>query len=248
MREIIIGRNPIYEVFRAHHRQVFRILIATGIDEKGRIGEILQFAAEKHIQVERVPRGRLDALGEGHQGVAIEAAPYTYGDLTQILRAAEKKERPMLVLVLDMLQNPQNLGTLLRSAEATGVDGVVIPLRGAASITPAVVHASVGASEHLLVAQHNLAQALDILKEAGAWVVGMEGGFGSRPIEEAPLEGPLALVVGNEGEGMRKLIRQKCDIQVSLPMLGQVESLNAAVAGSVALYLTLQARSKASGA
>ena len=154
----------------------------------------------------------------------------------------------MLILVLDMLQNPQNLGTLLRSAEAAGVDGVIIPLRGAAGITPAAVHASVGATEHLLVGQHNLAQALDLLKDAGAWVVGMEGGPASRPIEEAPLTGPLVLVVGNEGEGMRKLIRQKCDMQVSLPMLGQVESLNAAVAGSIALYLTLQARGQAAKA
>lgn len=248
MREIITGRNAIYEVFHARRRQVFRLLVASGIDERGRVDEIIQAAAAKKIPVERVPRARLDALGEGHQGVAIEAAPYVYSDLPQIIRSAEKKERPMLILVLDMLQNPQNLGTLLRSAEAAGVDGVIIPLRGAAGITPAAVHASVGATEHLLVAQHNLAQALDLLKDAGAWVVGMEGGPASRPIEEAPLTGPLVLVVGNEGEGMRKLIRQKCDMQVSLPMLGQVESLNAAVAGSIALYLTLQARGQAAKA
>lgn len=244
MREIITGRNPIFEIFQAHRRQVFRIVVAVGVEEKGRIGEILDLAGKKNIPIDRVPRARLDALGEGHQGVAAEVSPYPYDDLARIIRKAQQKEHPMLILVLDMIQNPQNLGTLLRSAEAAGVDGVIIPLRGAAGITPAVVHASAGATEHLLVAQNNLAQALDALKTEGAWVIGMEGGSDSRPIEEAPLDAPLALVVGNEGEGMRQLIRQKCDMQVRLPMFGQVESLNAAVAGSIALYLALQARAK----
>lgn len=244
MREIITGRNPIFEVFQAHRREVFRVVVAAGVEEKGRLGEIIDLAAKKNIPIDRVPRPRLDALGEGHQGVAAEVSPYPYSDLARILRKAKQKEHPMLILVLDMLQNPQNLGTLLRSAEAAGVDGVIIPLRGAAGVTPAVVHASAGATEHLMVAQNNLAQALDALKTEGAWVIGMEGGSGSRPIDEAPLDAPLALVVGNEGEGMRQLIRQKCDMQVRLPMFGQVESLNAAVAGSIALYLTLQARAK----
>jgi 23S rRNA (guanosine2251-2'-O)-methyltransferase len=245
MREMITGRNPVYEVLRARRRQVFRLMVAVGSEEQGKLAEILSMAARNKIPVERIPRQRLDALGEGHQGVAVEASGYTYSDLTDILAAASGKPEPLLMLLLDMLQNPQNLGTLLRSAEAAGVDGVVIPFRRAAGITPAVVHASSGATEHLLIAQMNLSQAMDALKENGAWIVGLESKPDSRPITEAPLDGPLALVVGNEGEGMRRLIREKCDFLANLPMRGKVDSLNAAVAGSVALYLALQARSAA---
>lgn len=242
MREIITGRNPVYEVFQARHRQIFRLVVAAGAEEKDRLSEIIALAGRFKIPVERVARQRLDSLGEGHQGVAVEVSEYPFSSLTDILSLARRREEPLLILLLDMLQNPQNLGTLLRSGEAAGVHGVIIPFRRAASITPAVVHASSGATEHLLVAQMNLAQAIDTLKEEGAWIVGLEGGAGSRPIVEAPLDGSLALVVGNEGEGMRHLIRQKCDFLASLPMRGRVDSLNAAVAGSIALYLALQAR------
>lgn len=242
MREIITGRNPVFEVFQARRRQVFRLLVASGVEEKGRLGEILSLAAKIKVAVERVPRQRLDNLGEGHQGVAVEVSDYPFSALPDILGRAQRNEEPLFILLLDMLQNPQNLGTLLRSGEAAGVQGVIIPFRRTASVTPAVVHASSGATEHMLIAQMNLSQAIDNLKEAGAWIIGLEGGEGSRPITEAPLDGPLALVVGNEGEGMRHLIRQKCDFLARLPMHGRVDSLNAAVAGSIALYLSLQAR------
>ena len=134
------------------------------------------------------------------------------------------------------------MGTLLRTAEAVGVHGVVMPLRRTATVTPAVVAASSGASEHLLIAQANLAQALDILIENNLWAIGLDGGPDSQPLEKVDLKGPLALVVGNEGQGMRRLVRDKCDLLLRLPMRGQIESLNAAVAGSVALYLALKAR------
>ncbi len=241
MKEWITGRNPVYEVFRARRRQVFRLLVAAGSEEKGRLADILTLAAKKRLLVERIQRQRLDALGENHQGVAVEVSAYSYADLTDILRLAKQRQEALLVLLLDMLQNPQNLGTLLRSAEAAGVHGVVIPPRRAAGITPAVVHASAGASEHLRVAQINLAQAIDRLKEEGIWVIGLEG-EASQSIEAAPLDAPLALVVGNEGEGMRSLVSRKCDLLVSLPMRGTIDSLNAAVAGSIALYLSAIAR------
>jgi 23S rRNA (guanosine2251-2'-O)-methyltransferase len=242
MREIITGRNPVFEIFQARRRQIFRLLAADGIEERGHAGEILTLAARMKIPVDRVQRQRLDAFGEGHQGLAVEVSEYPFSTLPDILALARKRQEPLLVLLLDMLQNPQNLGTLLRTAEAAGVHGVVIPFRRAASVTPAVVHASSGATEHLLVAQMNLSQAVDALKGEDAWIVGLEGGEGSRPYMEAPLKGPLGLVVGNEGEGMRHLIRQKCDFLGSLPMHGRVDSLNAAVAGSIALYFALQAR------
>jgi len=242
MRDMITGRNPVFEVFQARRRQIFRLIVAVGVEEKGHLAEVIGAAAKMKIPVERVPRQRLDNLGEGHQGVAVEVSEYPFSTLPDILHVAHKRQEPIFVLLLDMLQNPQNLGTLLRSAEVAGIHGIVIPFNRAASVTPAVVHASSGATEHLLVAQMNLSQAIDTLKAEDVWVVGMEGGPESRPLTEAPLAGPLALVVGNEGEGMRHLIRQKCDFLGQLPMRGRVDSLNAAVAGSIAIYMALQAR------
>jgi 23S rRNA (guanosine2251-2'-O)-methyltransferase len=134
------------------------------------------------------------------------------------------------------------LGTLLRTAEIVGVHGVLLPLRHTVTVTPAVVHASSGASEHLLIAQSNLSQALETLKREDVWVVGLEGSSQALLPDQVRLDGPLALVVGSEGEGMRSLVRASCDLLMRLPMRGQIESLNAAVAGSVALYLAWQAR------
>lgn len=245
MKEWIVGRNPVYEVLRARRRDVFRLLIAQGVEERGKLSEILTLAAKRKLQTQRVPRGQLDALGENHQGVALEASGYPYSTAADILERAERRQEPLFVLILDMLQDPQNLGTLMRTAEAAGVHGIILPLRRTAEITPTVVHASAGASEHMLVAQANLAMVIDELKEAGAWVVGLEGSPEALPVEQVPLERPLALVVGNEGEGMRDLVRKKCDYLLALPMRGQVESLNAAVAGSIVIYLALQRRMKA---
>ncbi|MEN6410779.1 MAG: 23S rRNA (guanosine(2251)-2'-O)-methyltransferase RlmB [Anaerolineaceae bacterium] len=242
MKEWITGRNPVYETLASGRRQVFRLLLAEGAQEKGKLAQILELAEKQKVPVERVVRGRVDKLGENPQGVALEAGSYPYAALADILVRAETLNEPLFVLVLDALQNPQNLGTLFRTAESVGVHGVVIPLRHTADVTPAVVSASAGATEHLLVAQVNLAQAIDELKEAGAWVVGLEGSPDALPPEKVRLDGALALVVGSEGEGMRPLVRQSCDWLMSLPMRGKIESLNAAVAGSVALYLALQAR------
>ncbi|GAP05535.1 MAG TPA: 23S rRNA (guanosine(2251)-2'-O)-methyltransferase RlmB [Anaerolinea thermolimosa] len=248
MKEWITGRNPVFEVLRARRRQAFRLLVAAGVEEKGRLEEILRLATARKLSVNRVPRQQLDALGEGHQGVAVEVSGYPYAAIQDILNLAKQRREALFVLALDLIQNPQNLGTLLRSAEAVGVHGVILPLARAAGVTPAVVHASAGASEHLLVAQANLAQALALLKEeADAWVIGLEGGAGARPVEQVPLDGPLALVVGNEGEGMRSLVRKTCDALVALPMMGKIESLNAAVAGSIVLYRALEARRNRSG-
>ena len=244
MKEWITGRNPVYEVLQARRRDIFRLLVASGVEEKGRLAEMMMLATARRALIERVPRQKLDSLGENHQGVALETSAYPYTEILDILERANQRQEPLFVLVLDMLQNPQNLGTLLRTAEAVGIHGVILPLRRAAGITPAVVHASSGATEHLLLAQANLAQAIDQLKDAGAWVVGLEGGSEGKPAEQVRLDGPLALVVGNEGEGMRLLVRNSCDLLLKLPMQGKIESLNAAVAGSVVLYLALQARQK----
>jgi 23S rRNA (guanosine2251-2'-O)-methyltransferase len=242
MREWIVGRNPVYEVMRAGRRHAFRVSIAEGAQEKGRLAEIRQIAATRKIPVERVPRQRLDGLGEGHQGAAVEVNGYPYSDLAAIQALAARRGEPPFLLLLDALQDPQNLGALLRTAEITGVHGVLLPLRQTATITPAVVSASSGASEHLLVAQANLAQAIAGLKEAGVWVIGLESGPEAQPPGHVRLDGPIALVVGSEGQGMRALVRDSCDLLLRLPMRGKIESLNAAVAGSIALYLAWQAR------
>lgn len=244
MKEWIIGRNPVMEVLQAKRRDVFRLLFASGIEEKGRILEMRKLAQQRKIPVEIVPKEKLNALGENPQGVAAEVSGYPYVDLSDITDRAKDLQEDLFVLVLDVIQNPQNLGTLLRSAEAAGVHGVIIPQHRSAEVTTAVVSASAGASEHMLVAPSNLVQALKELKSLGVWVVGLEGGAGAKPVQDIPLNGPIALVVGNEGEGMRQLVRETCDFLLALPMKGKIESLNAAVAGSIAIYLTLLEREK----
>ena len=187
MKEWIIGRTPVYEVLRARRRQVFRLQVAQGAEEKGRLAEIIDLAARAKVKVERVPRQVIDSRGENPQGVALETGEYPYSDLRSILKLAESHQEPPFVLILDTLQNPQNFGTLIRTAEAAGMHGVLIPFRRTASVTPAVVHASAGATEHLLVAQGNLAQMIETLKEAGAWVIGLEGGPEAQPAAQVRL-------------------------------------------------------------
>lgn len=242
MREWLYGRNPVYEALRSGRRQFFRLLVAEGAQQKGRLDEILRLSAGWKIPLERPPRSRLDALAPNHQGVALEAGSYPYAGLPDILERAKERGEPPFVLLLDALQDPQNLGTLLRTAEAVGVHGVVIPLRHTAEVTPAVVNASSGACEHLLITQGNLAQAITQLKEADVWVVGLENDPQATLPAQVRLDGALALVVGSEGQGLRPLVRDSCDMLLGLPMRGQVASLNAAVAGSVALYMAWEKR------
>jgi 23S rRNA (guanosine2251-2'-O)-methyltransferase len=242
MREWISGRNPVYEALRAGRRLAFHLQIAQGAQEKGRLDEIVRICRQRSLPIDYVPRRQLDARFPNNQGVALEVSGYPYSDLSDMLALGESQGKPPLLLVLDTMQDPQNLGTLLRTAEIVGVHGVLLPLRHTVTVTPAVVHASSGASEHLLIAQNNLAQALETLKKEGVWVVGLEGSPQAMLPDQVRLDGPLALVVGSEGEGMRPLVRASCDVLLRLPMQGQVESLNAAVAGSVALYLVWQAR------
>lgn len=242
MKEFIYSRNAVYEVLRSGRRQVFRIHIAQGAQDKGRLAEILHMAREQGIPVEKVQRTRLDKVHPHHQGVMAEVSGYSYSDIVEILEVAHQKRESPFVLLLDSLQDPQNLGTLLRTAEAIGIHGVIIPLAHAVEITPAVVNASSGASEHLLIGRANLAQTIDALKDADVWVVGLDQSGTELEPSSRHLKGALGLVVGSEGEGLRSLVRSKCDIVLRLPMVGRVESLNAAVAGSVALYLAYLGR------
>ncbi|HEX2997017.1 MAG TPA: 23S rRNA (guanosine(2251)-2'-O)-methyltransferase RlmB [Anaerolineales bacterium] len=241
-REFIYSRNAVYEALRAKRRDVFKVQVAEGAQEKGRLAEILKMAKERRIPVEKTQRARLDKIHQNHQGVVAEVSGYSYSDEVEILERANRQGEPPFVLLLDSLNDPQNFGTLLRTAEAVGVHGVIIPLAHAVEVTPAVVNASSGASEHLLIARANLAQSIETLKEAEVWVVGLDQGGTELEAGSRHLRGALGLVVGSEGEGIRQLVRSKCDIVLKLPMRGRIESLNAAVAGSVALYLAYLTR------
>ena len=243
MRETIYSRNAVYEALRARRRDIFKLQVAEGAQEKGRLKEVLDLANQRRIPVERVPRGRLDKVHPNHQGLTAEVSGYPYTDFLDVLETARTKGEQPFILLLDTLQDPQNFGSLLRTAEAVGVHGVVIPLAHTVEVTPAVVNASSGASEHLHVARSNLAQAIEALKEENVWVVGLDqDGEAVGEKNRRHLTGSVGLVVGSEGEGIRPLTRSKCDIVLRLPMGGQIESLNAAVAGSVVLYLAYMAR------
>jgi len=248
MRELIYGRQPVHEAMRAGRRQVFKLLLAREVKPSGIVSQVLALAASSKpaIPVQQVDRQALDKLGGEvhsherpcvHQGLAAEVSGFPYVDLTALLAAAVQAGEDPFLLLLDHIQDPQNLGSLLRTAEAVGVHGVVIPGRRAAAVTPAAVRASAGAAEHVRVALvSNLAQALDWLKARGVWLAGLEALPAATLYTQAGLLGPLGLVVGSEGEGLSRLVRDKCDFLIRLQLRGQVGSLNAGVAGAIALY------------
>ncbi|MGD8625359.1 MAG: 23S rRNA (guanosine(2251)-2'-O)-methyltransferase RlmB [Anaerolineae bacterium] len=239
MRDIIYGRQPVRETLRAGRRQVYKLIVARGIQSTGVVGEILSLARAAGTSVQEVERQALDKVGgeANHQGLAAEVSAYPYADLADLLQAAHAAGEAPFLLLLDHLKDPQNLGSLLRSAEAAGVHGVVLPHRRAAGVTPAAVRASAGAAEHLRVAQvTNLVRAMEALKERDVWLAGLEALPEAQLYTQADLTGPLGLVVGSEGGGLARLVRERCDFLIKLPMYGRVESLNASVAGAVALY------------
>lgn len=238
--DFLYGRRPVIESLRAGRRQFRRLAIAEGAEAD----DVAAEAAARGVRVDALPRTWLDgrAKGANHQGVMLEASPYPYAELDDLLEVAAEREEPPFLLLLDLLQDVQNVGTLLRTADAVGAHGVVIQERRAAGVTPAVVSASSGAVEHLAVAQvTNLVQAMEHLKERDVWLAGLDQGPDAVRYDQAGLSGALGLVVGSEGSGLRRLVRERCDFIVYLPMRGRVESLNAAVAGSVALFAAWRA-------
>ncbi|MFH1084767.1 MAG: 23S rRNA (guanosine(2251)-2'-O)-methyltransferase RlmB [Chloroflexota bacterium] len=243
--ELLVGRNAVREALRAGRRRVHRLLVAEGVREGGPIGELFALCEQRRVPVARTAREELDRLGGPlhHQGVAAEVSPYPYVTLEVLWAAAGQRGEPPLLLVLDSLQDPQNVGSLLRTAEAVGAHGLILPDRRAAQVTPAVSRASAGAAEHLRVAQVvNLARALAELKERGIWAVGVEDRPEAQDYRRADWGAPLALVLGGEGEGLRPLVVRQCDWLVRIPMRGQINSLNVAVAGALVLYQAWQAR------
>jgi len=235
---LLYGRQPVLEALHSKV-PVQRILVAHGVHVTGALAAIHAQAKSHGITIKYVPRKELDrAISANHQGVVAEVAPPTYVSLDTILRVAKEgsADAPPLLLLLDCLQDIQNFGALLRTAEAVGVQGVIIPKRRSVSVTPALYKTSAGAVQYLKIARApNLVRAMETLQKEGFWIVGLDAA-GETSYGQVDLRGPIALVVGTEGKGLSRLVRQRCDLRVRLPMKGQVASLNVAVAGSIMLY------------
>lgn len=241
LEDIIAGRNPVREALRAK-RAINKIMIAAGI-LSGPLKEICAMARERNIPVQTVDRRRLDKFvpGSVHQGVVALAAAREYASVDDILAGVGPGELPFLI-ILDEIQDPRNLGAILRTAGAAGVHGVVIPRRRSAQLTSAVAKASAGAVEYVPVARvANIARAIEYLKEKGLWIAGADAG-GREIFWDARLDGPLALVIGGEDKGLGRLVKERCDILVRLPMSGRVNSLNASVAAALLVYEVLRQR------
>lgn len=245
--DVLVGRNAVTEALKSG-RGINKLWIASG-DREGSVAEIAALAKERGIVVQYVERAKIEALASGHrhQGVLAYVAPVPYAELEDILKAAEAKgEAPFLVL-LDELEDPHNLGALLRTADATGVHGILIPKRRSVSLNATVAKTSAGAVEYVPVARiGNIAQTLKKLKEKGFWVAGADMD-GEKAYYEADLTGPLVLVVGSEGKGMSRLTKEACDFIVRMPMVGRINSLNASVAGSILMYESMRQRLQKKG-
>jgi 23S rRNA (guanosine2251-2'-O)-methyltransferase len=245
MREILFGRHAVLESLRAGRRTPYRLVILEGAVQTRVVDEILELARAHGIRVERLPGHTMAQLAghEQHQGVLLETSEYPYVELHVILDLAQRRGEMPLVLLLDLIQDVHNLGSLIRTSEAAAVHGIVIQERRAAGITPATINTSSGAAEHMHIAQvTNLPQAMVALKEAGVWMVGLEDLSGVQWYNEADLCVPLGLVVGSESDGLRRLVRERCDWLSRIPMYGKINSLNASIAGSIALYEVLRQR------
>ncbi|MGZ6256339.1 MAG: 23S rRNA (guanosine(2251)-2'-O)-methyltransferase RlmB [Candidatus Limnocylindria bacterium] len=243
MSEWIGGRRPVVEALVAG-RSALRLLVAQTARPGPELREVLTAARAASVPVETVDPNRLRQLAgfEGHQGVLLEVADRRFADLAELLAAATGRSHDPLLLILEHLQDPTNFGTLLRSAEAAGVDGVIFPERGAAPLSPAAVKASAGASEHLLLARvGGLGEITHELHERGVRLIAADQ---DAPITawDADLSGPIAVVVGSEGSGVSGAMRRRCDLLVRFPMAGRIASLNAATAGALLLFEVVRQR------
>ena len=239
---IIEGRNAVIEALRANVT-IDKIFIAKG-DTDATLGHIASTAREKGIVVVDADRRKLDNMSRthSHQGVIAQAAVRAYATVDDILNAAREKGEPPLIVVCDEISDPHNLGAVIRTADAAGAHGVIIPKRRSAGLTAIVGKTSAGAVAHVPVARvPNLTALLKELKEEGVWVFGTAAG-GNTSLYQADLKGPAAIVIGSEGEGMSRLVSETCDFTVSIPMFGKINSLNASAAAAVLLYEAVRQR------
>ncbi len=237
---VLYGINAVSEALKASPEKIERICVERG-QKNSRIQEIVKLARESHVQISFEERSWLDRKAEGsrHQGVLCYAAEMETFDSEEILAQAKS---PGLLIILDGIEDPHNLGAILRSAEAAGADGVFLPQHRSASLSATVVKASAGAASHIKLARiTNIAQLIESLKEKGYWIAGLDAAA-DQPIWKIDLTGPIALILGSEGSGMHRLVRQKCDFLASLPISGKVSSYNVSVAAGIALYEVLRQR------
>jgi 23S rRNA (guanosine2251-2'-O)-methyltransferase len=233
----IEGKNPVLEALRSG-RTVEKLLVARGSTE-GPVREIIGRAREKGIVVQQVERQRLDEISDSgaHQGVIAYVTPYRYAEVDEIIQRAREEGEAAFLIILDEITDPHNLGAIIRTAECCGAHGVIIPKRRSAGLTPAAVKASAGAVEYMPVAKvTNLARLLDDLKTRGIWIAGADLGEDALPYTEQDYTVPIALVIGSEGRGIGRLVREKCDFLAAIPLKGRIESLNASVAAGILMY------------
>ena len=245
---VVYGVNPVRELLRAGGEGLAELWLAEGAERPRAFSELERLGRERGAKVRTAPRPRLDRLagGAAHQGVVAVVADYRYRDVEDLLAAARERDEPPLLVVLDGVEDPQNLGAVVRSAHALGAHGVILPRDRAAGVTPAAAKASAGAVEHCPVARvANLSRTLEQLKEAGVWSVAAVPD-GDRALREVDLAGATALVVGGEGEGVRPLVRRTCDFTARIPMAGRLGSLNASAAAAIALYEAARQRAERS--
>lgn len=238
--EVVAGRNPVIEVLSGE-RSVERVFIADG--SEGSVSKIIALAREKGVIVDFVPKEKIDAMAPGvkHQGVAAKVSEYKYAEMDDVFARAEASGEDPFIIILDEITDPHNLGAIIRTAECAGAHGVIIPKRRAASLTQTVALSAAGAIENMPVVQvTNLGRAIEDLKEKGVWVgaADMDG----ETYYEANLTGPIAIVIGNEGKGVGRLVKEKCDFVLSIPMYGKINSLNASNAAAILMYGIRRAR------
>ncbi len=233
--ELIIGKNAVLEALNSK-REVYQISLLNTLNKKT-ADEISRLAQKKHIKLTRVDKRDLDKLTGGrHQGVIARVKPYEFSSLDQVFKQAEERDELPFFIILDELEDPHNLGAILRTADATGAHGVIIPKHRSVGLTQSVAKASAGAIEHIPVVQvTNIVQTIEKLKERNVWVVGT-GKEGAQDYRTLDGETAIAIVIGNEGKGLSRLVKEKCDWTVSLPMVGKIPSLNASVAAGLLMY------------
>ncbi|MFD0051542.1 23S rRNA (guanosine(2251)-2'-O)-methyltransferase RlmB [Actinomycetes bacterium NPDC127524] len=233
--EYIIGKNPVLEALRSE-RDINKIWVAEG-SQKGQMQQIFSLAKETGVLVQIVPKKKIDQLAEGnHQGVAALVAAYEYSEVDDLFAVAQERNEAPFFILLDEIEDPHNLGSIMRTADAVGAHGIIIPKRRAVGLTATVAKASTGAIEYIPVARvTNMARTIDELKERAVWIVGTDA-KGSDDYRSMDGKMAIGLVIGSEGKGMGRLVRDKCDFLINLPMAGRVTSLNASVAASLLMY------------
>ena len=242
--DMVAGRNAVMEALKGS-RSVNKLMIANGSTE-GSIKEIIAVAKDKGVNIQYWDRSKLDSIARGirHQGVLAQVAPVQYAELEDILQVAKDRNEPPFIVLLDELEDPHNLGAILRTADAAGVHGVLIPKHRSCPLSATVAKTSAGAVEHVPVARvGNLVQTIKKLKQEGLWVAAAD--MDGKDYYDTDLTGPLLLIIGSEGQGVGRLVKEQCDFVVRIPMVGKINSLNASVAGSILMYEAMKQRRKA---